>query len=172
MSVGAPIAPPPGAADPSTGLGGGGGGGGGAGGGQGVQILQQIQDLLSQLGQVESDPAVQRAVSSMQQLVDPLMQAVGSSDAQDMTSGLSNPGGPGDASADAGGGAPDMSGMGGLGAGPDDGSGGGAEAPPSKSFGGAKKAAMANFGSKGHFSKSGSKGESLQTDKTKNRNKK
>lgn len=130
---------------------------GGAGGGQGVQILQQIQDLLSQLGQVETDPGVQRAVSSMQQLIDPLMQAVGANDAQNMQSGVANPTGP------IGGGAPtDLPGAGESSEGPK----GGRE---SKSFGGAKKAAMANFAQKGHFSKSGSKGEQLQTEKQKNR---
>lgn len=133
---------------------------GGAGGGQGVQILQQIQQLLAQLMQTESDPGVQKAAQAMLQLVDPLMQAVGQSDAGNMTSGISNPGGPN------------------LG-------GGGMEGSPAEeasespavesseggptTFKGAKKAAMANFGSKGHFSKSGSKGERPQTDKSKNR---
>lgn len=150
------ISAPP--ADPTAG---GAGGGmmppGGAGGGQGVQILQQIQQLLAQLLQAESDPGVQKAAQAMMQLVDPLMQAVGQTDQGSMNSGIANPTG------DAGGGMPDAGGPE-----PDaDDMGGGAPA----SFGGAKKAAMANFKSKGHFSKSGSKGESLQTDKTKNRNK-
>lgn len=159
MSIGAP--------DPSGGAGGGGAmtmapPQGGAGGGQGVQILQQIQSLLAQLAQTETDPGVQRAVNSMSQLIDPLMQAVGASDQQNMTSGVANPTDP----------------TGGMGAGPDTmgslpGAGGGSEgtkggAEPS-SFKGASKAAAANFADKGHFSKSGSKGESLQTDKQKNR---
>lgn len=133
---------------------------GGAGGGQGVQILQQIQDLLAQLSQVESDPGVQRAVQSIQGVIDPLMQAVGGADQQDMTSGLANPGGDASGGMPPGGPAEDA-----LDGGADDAS----EGPPPKGFGGAKKAAMANFGKKGHFSKSGSKGEQLQTDKTKNR---
>lgn len=131
---------------------------GGAGGGQGVQILQQIQQLLAQLMQTESDPGVQKAAQAMLQLVDPLMQAVGQSDAGNMTSGIANPGGP--AGPDLGG--ESLSSEGGSDTGADEGS------PPS-TFKGAKKAAMANFGSKGHFSKSGSKGETPQTDKSKNR---
>lgn len=141
---------------------------GGAGGGQGVQILQQIQDLLSQLGQVETDPGVQRAVNSMQQLIDPLMQAVGANDAQDMQSGLANPTGP----ITGGGGVGDLSDLPGAGESSEGPKGGRESQEPPKSFKGASKAALANFGSKGHFSKSGSKGEQLQTEKTKNRNKK
>lgn len=131
---------------------------GGAGGGQGVQILQQIQQLLAQLMQTESDPGVQKATQAMLQLVDPLMQAVGQADQGSMNSGISNPTGP-----------PDLSGgAGDLGGGTESSEGGAGPSLPS-SFGGAKKAAMANFKDKGHFSKSGSKGEKLQTDKTKNR---
>lgn len=139
--------------------------GGGAGGGQGVQILQQVQDLLSQLLQTTQQPAVQQAVNSMMKLVDPLMQAVGAEESGpsgSMSSGLANPtgsGSPDETSAPAG---PDNMG----------GSGYSSEGnAPSKSFGGAKKAAMANHAEKGHFSKSGSKGEQLQTDKQKNRTK-
>ena len=150
------ISAPP--VDPTGGMGGGGGmpPPGGAGGGQGVQILQQIQQLLAQLMQTESDPGVQKAVQAMSSLIDPLMQAVGQADQGNMTSGISNPTGP-ISGPDLGGGSESS-----------EGEIGGAE-PPSKSFGGAKKAAMANFASKGHFSKSGSKGETLQTDKAKNR---
>ena len=137
-------------------------GGGGAppsaGGGQGTLILQQVQQLLAQLMQSETDPNIQQGVQELLKAIDPLMQAIGQNDAQAMNSGLNTPGG---AMPPPGG--PDMGG----GAGPPDMGGG----PPPKSFKGANKAAMANFGSKGHFSKSGSKGEQLQTDKTKNRTK-
>lgn len=144
--------------------------GGGAGGGQGVQILQQIQGLLQQLAQTEQQPAVLQAVNAMGKLMDPLMQAVSQSEGGpggSMSSGLADP---------TGGGGADMTG---APAGPDSAGGGGYSseggstdsAPPSKTFGGARKAAMANHAEKGHFSKSGSKGEQLQTDKTKNRTK-
>lgn len=127
-----------------------------AGGGQGTLILQQVQQLLAQLMQSETDPNIQQGVNELLKAIDPLMQAIGQNDAQAMNSGLNTPGGampPPDMS---GGGGPDLSGGG---------------APPPSSFKGANKAAMANFGSKGHFSKSGSKGESLQTAKTKTRTK-
>jgi hypothetical protein len=106
--------------------------------------------------QAESDPGVQRAAQAMMQLVDPLMQAVGQSDAGNMTSGISNPGAPEGSPAEEAGESPAVE------ASEDEG-------PSPSTFKGAKKAAMANFGSKGHFSKSGSKGEMPQTDKSKNR---
>lgn len=144
MSVSAPPADP-------TQMGGG-GAPPSAGGGQGTLILQQVQQLLAQLMQSETDPNIQQGVQELLKAVDPLMQAIGQNDAQAMNSGLNTPGG-----------AMPPPDMGGGGGGPEMGG------PPPKSFKGANKAAMAMFGEKGHFSKSGSKGESLQTDKTKNR---
>lgn len=145
MSFGAPDASQ---TTPTPTMPAGGGGGNASPGGQDAQTLMQVQQLLAQVAQSQQEPHIQRAISSMLQLLDPLIQAVGANDTQDMSSGLNTPNGPEGA-------AP-----------PDDGSGGGAS--PS-TFGGASKAAAANFADKGHFSKSGSKGEELQTDKAKNR---
>jgi len=107
--------------------------------------------------QSETDPNIQQGVGELLKAIDPLMQAVGQNDAQAMNSGLNTPGGamppPG-----IGAGGPDLAG------GTES-----SEGPPPSTFAGAKKAAMANFGAKGHFSKSESKGEQLQTDRTKNR---
>jgi hypothetical protein len=139
------------------------GGGASAGGGQGTLILQQVQQLLAQLMQSETDPNIQNGVGELLKAIDPLMQAIGQNDAQAMNSGLNTPGG---------GLGPDMGGL------PPEGSPAeeAGESPSQeaaegggKGFGGAKKAAMANFKSKGHFSKKGSKGENLQTQKAKNR---
>jgi|SRR5450755_2142355 len=152
MGIGAPD-PSGGGGDPTGGM----MPPGGAGGGQGVQIIQQIQQLLAQLMQTESDPGVQKAVQSMLQLCDPLQQAIGQADAGSMSSGIANPGGPPEGSPAEEASEPPAEAA--------------AEGDPT-SFGGASKAASANFKAKGHFSKSGSKGETLQTDKTKNRNKK
>lgn len=125
--------------------------------GQSAQLLQQVQDLLAQVMQSESDPDVQNAVGSILQVLEPLMQKVGGNDAQQMQSGLNTPGGP---PPDMGAPAPDMSAM-----------GGGGPPPPATTFSGAKKQAMDKFKSKGHFSGSTSKGEKPQTNKTKNRTK-
>jgi hypothetical protein len=126
--------------------------------GQSSQLLQQIQDLLSQIMQNEPEPAIQRAVGSMLQMTQDLGQVLGRNDQQDMMSGLNTPGG---AAPPMGGGmaGPDL--MGGTRSSEGPATGGG--------FPGAKAAAMANFREKGHFSKSGSKGEQLQTEKTRNR---
>jgi hypothetical protein len=121
--------------------------------------LQQIQSLLAQIMQNEPEPAIQRAVSAMLQMTDDLSKVLTVDDQQDMMSGLNTPGGaapPGGPPALAG---PDLAGGTRSSEGP----------ASATTFGGAKKAAMANFAEKGHFSKSGSKGEQLQTDKTKNR---
>lgn len=142
-------------------MGGGGGAPPSAGGGQGALILQQVQQLLAQLMQSETDPNIQQGVNELLKAIDPLMQAIGQNDAQAMNSGLNTPGGampPPGSPAEEAGESPSFEAS----------ENEGAEA---KSFKGAKKAAMANFGSKGHFSKSGSKGEKLQTSKTKNRTK-
>jgi hypothetical protein len=140
--------------------------GGGAGGGQGTQIIQQIQGLLQQLGQATQQPAVQHAIDAINQVLGPIAQAVGAEESGpqgSMSSGLANPtGGDGSTQSSAPAG-PDNMGESGR-------SSEGTKAGPS-SFAGAKKAAMANHAEKGHFSKSGSKGEQLQTDKTKNRTK-
>lgn len=153
MSLSAPPAagPPGGGAPPPA----------SAGGGQGTLILQQVQALLAQLMQSETDPNIQQGVQELLKAIDPLMQAIVNNDAQAMNSGLNNPtGNVGPAGPDLAGGTQSSEGaqnpLGDMG-------------PPPKGFGGARKAAMANFGSKGHFSKSGSKGEQLQTDKQKNR---
>lgn len=129
-----------------------------AGGGQGTLILQQVQQLLAQLMQSETDPNIQQAVGELLKGIDPLMQAIGQNDAQAMNSGLNTPGGAQPPSGPAG---PDLAG----GSRSSEGDMGG----PPTTFKGAGKAAMATFKEKGHFSKSGSKGESLQTDKTKRR---
>jgi hypothetical protein len=150
--------------DPTQGGGLGGlGGGASAGGGQGTLILQQVQQLLAQLMQSETDPNIQQGVGELLKAIDPLMQAIGQNDAQAMNSGLNTPGGA----------LPPMGG-----AMPPEGSPAeeagespAAESSEDKTFSGAKKAAMANFKGKGHFSKKGSKGENLQTQKTKNRTK-
>lgn len=163
--------------------------------GQGTQILQQVGDLLAQLAQQETEPTIQRAIMSIMKQMDPLMQLVGQDDQQDMSSGLATPNGPGAGSPMGGaglglggagpagpmppggppvpgspmpGGPPDLGG-GMSSEGPASGPGGPAEEPTPKTFAGAKKAAMANHAEKGHFSKSGSKGENLRSDKQKNR---
>jgi hypothetical protein len=129
--------------------------------GQSSQILQQVQGLLAQIMQNEPEPAIQRAVNAMLQMTDDLSKVLGQNDQQDMSSGLNTPGGAMPPGGPGGGlGGPDLSGG-------TESSEGPATAPTT--FGGAKKAALANFASKGHFSKSGSKGEALQTEKTKNR---
>jgi hypothetical protein len=123
-----------------------------------------VQGLLAQIMQNEPEPAIQRAVNAMLQMTDDLSKVLGRNDQQDMMSGLNTPGGampPGGALPPGGGpGGPDLSGGTISSEGP---------ATPPTTFGGAKKAALANFASKGHFSPSGSKGEALQTAKTKNR---
>jgi hypothetical protein len=145
--------------DPTGGAGPGAGPGPGPGPGQSSMLIQQVQGLLAQLMQNEPEPAIQRAVGAMLQMTDDLSKVVGQNDQQDMTSGLNTPGG---AMPPGGGvGGPDLAG-GTM----------SSEGPASAStFSGARKAAMDNFSSKGHFSKSGSKGQALQTEKTKNRTK-
>lgn len=147
----------------------------GAGGSGGAQILQQIEALLAQLAEAEPQPAIQQAVKDMAQQAEALQQVVGKDDEQDMQSGLANPSGGGEMPP--GGGAKELPAEGGAGMPPDSGAGGDhhgvAEihikmgAP--KSFGGARKAAMANHAEKGHFSKSTPKGETPQSDRTKNK---
>ena len=122
----------------------------GAGGVGGAQILQQIEQLLMQLAQSEPEPQIQQAVSAIGQQVSALQQVVGKDDMQDMQSGLANPGGSG--------------GMPPGGEEP-------AAAEEPKSFAGAKKAAMANFKEKGHFSKNTPKGETPESEKSKNKKK-
>jgi hypothetical protein len=155
MGLTAPAPDPTAGGDPTQG----GGAAPGPGPGQSSQLIQQVQALLAQIMQNEPEPAIQRAVGSMLQMTDDLSKVLGRDDQQDMTSGLNTPGG---AVAPGGGGlgGPDLSGGTQSSEGP---------ATSPTTFGGANKAAMANFGEKGHFSKSGSKGEALQTSKTKNR---
>lgn len=70
--------------------------GGGAVGGQSAQIVQQILMLLTQLGQEQSDPNVQRLVQSMMGPAQDLEKVVAGNDTENMSSGLENPGGPGE----------------------------------------------------------------------------
>jgi hypothetical protein len=140
-----------------------GGMGAGPGPGQSSQLIQQVQALLAQIMQNEPEPAIQRAVNAMLQMTDDLSKVLGQNDQQDMQSGLNTPGGamaPGGPPPGGGVGGPDLSGGTISSEGP---------ATPPTTFKGANKAALANFKSKGNFSKSGSKGEELQTEKTKNR---
>jgi len=140
----------------------GGGAGPGPGPGQSSQLIQQVQDLLAQIMQNEPEPAIQRAVNAMLQMTQDLSQVLGRNDQQDMMSGLNTPGGGPSPVPPTGGGAggPDLAGGTQSSEGP---------TPEPTTFGGARKAAMANFAKKGNFSKSGSKGEALQTEKTRNR---
>jgi hypothetical protein len=108
--------------------------------------------------QNEPEPAIQRAVNAMLQMTDDLGKVVGADDQQDQMSGLNTPGGAASPMGPAIGG-PDLAGGTRSSEGP----------ATATTFGGARKQAMANFAEKGHFSKSGSKGEQLQTEKTKNR---
>jgi hypothetical protein len=119
-----------------------------------------VQGLLAQIMQNEPEPAIQRAVGAMLQMTNDLGRVLGRNDQQDMLSGLNAPGGA----------VAPPQGPAGL-AGPDLAGGTrSSEGPASATtFGGARKAAMQNFRTKGHFSPSGSKGEALQTEKTRNR---
>lgn len=149
-------------------------GGDAGGGGQSAQLVQQIEALLAQLAQEQPNPQVQQIVQAVQKPIEALQQVVGTNDAQNMQSGLANPGG---------------GGAGGPGSedelpppatGGHEGAGGGGEhhvvevhiGVPSggpKSFGGAKKAAMAQHAASGHFDPNTPKGETPSTPKTKSK---
>lgn len=148
------------------------------GGGGGAQILQQIEDLLNQLVQSEPEPEIQQAVQGMMQQVQDLQQVVGQDMGQDQGEGLGG--------APAGGGMPEPGGAGGQeemppspgGAPAPEGGAGGGEGPtheveihirPTGGFKGARKAAMATHAERGHFSKTTPKGETPQSDRSKNK---
>lgn len=148
----------------------------GQGGSGGAQILQQINALLAQLGQMEPEPEIQQAVQQMSKQAEALEAVVGKDDVQDMQSGLANPTGGGAMPPTSEG--EELPGAEGEGA-PQPGGGsdhhGVAEihikmAPGGpKSFGDANKAAMSSFKAKGHFDPHTEKGKTPQSSKSKSK---
>lgn len=157
----------------------------GQGGSGGAQIMQDIQQKLAQLAQAEPEPEIQQAVAKMSQEAEALETVLGKDDAQDMQSGLANPGAPGgEAAGGMPGGAPAPGGAApaeelpaGGGAAPE---GGGdhhgvaeihikMQPGGPKTFGAAKKAAMATHAERGHFDKNTPKGETPSSQRSKSK---